>query len=165
MPIFKRIELWVLLAVVAGGLIWVFTSGESSDEAGEDAVTTESTDAPLKLHRLTLKRDYGNARLDLDVRVQHRGADKLVMQSPKVKLLTGAGREVPSFFLPFEALPEVAPGSTQDVQLRYWLEAKDLEGALTLEVEGRPLPVKGAQPFDLNSLKNGEERTLQPGSW
>lgn len=164
MPIFKRIELWVLLAVVGGGLIWVFTSGGNGGE-DEEAASTGSAGAPLLLHRLTLKRDYGNARLDLDVRVQHRGADKLVLQSPRVKLLTGSGREVPSFFLPFEALPEVAPGSTQDVQLRYWLEARDLDGALTLEVEGQPLPVKGAQPFALDTLKNGEERTLQPGGW
>jgi hypothetical protein len=166
MHFFKRIELWVLLAVIVAGLAWVFTSGGDEDDASDDGVAAVEQDgAPLKLHRCVLKRDYGNARLDIELRARNDGAETLVLQTPKVKLLTGKGREVPSFFLPFDPVPEVAAKSSLDVQLRYWLEKADLQDALTLEVDGKQLPVKGGKPFDLEAMKNGEEQIVQPGGW
>jgi hypothetical protein len=163
----KRIELWVLLAMIVAGLVWVFLSRDDGEDDMPGGGTTSVADdqAPLKLHRCTLKRDYGNARLDIELRVRNDGAGKLVMQSPKVKLLTGKGREVPSFFLPFDAVPEVAAKSAQDVQLRYWLETADLRESLTLEVDGKTMPVKSAKAFDIEAMKNGEERVMQPGEW
>lgn len=173
MTFLKRIEVWVLLAVIAAGLVWVFSSG-SGDIDGEDgesenpmATSGSLTPAsgPIQIYRSVVERDYGNARLDLEVRVRHEGSEKLVLQSPKVRLLTGSGREVPSFFLPFDAQPEVAPKSTQDVQLRYWLEKKDLAEALTLEVNGVSVPVKSATPLDLETLKSGEKKVFRAGEW
>ncbi|OAI56235.1 hypothetical protein AYO49_04695 [Verrucomicrobiaceae bacterium SCGC AG-212-N21] len=165
----KRIELWVLLAVIIAGLAWVFLSRDDGDQDATGSVTTaattEDTQAPLKLHRCTLKRDYNNARLDIDLRVKNDGAEPLAMQAPKVKLLTGKGREVPSFFLPFDPVPQVAPKATQDVQLRYWLESADLQEALKLEIDGKSLPVKSEKPFDLNAMTNGEEKVIQAGAW
>lgn len=167
MHFLKRIELWVLLAIIVAGLVWVFTSGgDDEDAAGEDGTSSvEDPGAPLKLHRCILERDYGNARLDLELRVRNDKPEKLVLQAPKVKLVTDKGREVQSFFLPFDPVPEVAANSTLDVQLRYWLEASDLQSALTLEVDGKTLPVKGAKALDLNAMKNGEEKIVQPGGW
>lgn len=173
MNLFKRVELWVLLAVVLGGMVWVFTSGPAEeDDAGEDSpprktgtVVKGDPAKPLQVHRSVLERDYGNARLDIDVRIQNLGKDKLVLQTPQVRLLTGSGREIPGFFLPFEPQPEIAPGTTQDVQLRYWLEKKDLQEALTLEVSGNQAKVKGAGAFDLESLKSKEAKTFLPDSW
>jgi hypothetical protein len=163
----KRIELWVLLAVIVAGVVWVFLSrdngGEEQTAGGTTAV--EDTQAPLRLHRCTLKRDYGNARLDIDLRVRNDSAEKLVMQAPKVRLLTGKGRDVPSFFLPFDPVPEVPPKSSQDVQLRYWLEAADLQDALTLEVDGKRLEVKSEKAFDVNAMANGEEKVIEAGKW
>src|SRR5205085_1836608 len=109
-------------------------------------------------HRCILKRDYGNARLDIELRVRNDGPEKLLMRSPKVKLLTPKGGEIPSYFLPFDPVPEVAPNATEDVQLRYWLEAADLHGALTLEVDGKTLAIKSDAAFDLNSIKNNDEK-------
>ncbi len=169
MNFLKRIELWVLLLLVVGGMIYVFTSRPS----GEDDITptnspnptVKNTEEPLQLRHASLKRDYQNARLDLTVRVHNELADKLPMQAPKVRLLTAKGREVPSFFLPFEQQPEVAAKSTQEAQLRYWLEASDLQDSLTLDVNGKLLPIKSAKPFDLNTLKNAEERVLAGTEW
>jgi hypothetical protein len=87
------------------------------------------------------------------------------MQPPDVRLVSGSGREVPPFFLPFEPQPEIPPGATQDVQLRYWLEASDLSNTLTLEVAGRSIVVKSASPFDVESLKNGEKQTFTSAEW
>jgi hypothetical protein len=166
MQFFKRFELWVLLALIVAGLAWVFMSGGKDDNSDDTtgASITES-DAPLRLHRCMLKRDYGNARLDIDLRVRNDSAEKLVMQTPKVKLLTGKGREVPSFFLPFDPIPEIAPKSSQDVQLRYWLDAADLDGALKLEVDGKSLPIKSDKAFDLKTMANSEEKVMLTGGW
>ena len=173
MNLFKRVELWVLLAVVLGGMVWVFTSGPADeDDAVEDSpprktgtVVKGDPAKPLQVHRSVLERDYGNARLDIDVRIQNLGKDKLVLQPPQVRLLTGSGREIPGFFLPFEPQPEIAPGTTQDVQLRYWLGKEDLQESLTLEVNGNQAKVKGAGAFDLESLKSKEAKTFLPDSW
>ena len=164
----KRIELWLLVAVVVGGLAWVFLSGGSDEEEkvdGGGTVSTTDTKAPLQLHRCVLKRDHGNARLDIELRVRNDSADKLLMTEPKVTLLTAKGRKVPGYYLPFEPPPEVEPRTTQDLQLRYWLEASDLQGTLTLEVDGKSLAIKGGNAFDLNALKNEEEKVIQPGAW
>lgn len=159
----KRIELWLLLAAIVAGLVFVFDSRQSDDEPSGGVQTSD--DAPLKLHRCIIERDHGNARLDIHLRVQNAGAEKLVLQSPRARLLTGAGREISSFYLPFDPLPEVAANSTQDVELRYWLESTDLQGTLKLEVEGGRIDVKGAKELALNSLKNAERKTFNPGEW
>jgi len=161
----KRIELWVLLGVTVAGLIFVFASRHPGDEPAEAGVAASSEDAPLKLHRCLIERDGSSARLDIDLRVQNAAAEPLLLQSPKARLLGAKGREIASFFLPFEQLPEIPGKSTQDVQLRYWLEAADLQGALNLDVEGRTVAVKTAKAFDLNSLKHGDKKTLNPGEW
>ncbi len=159
----KRIELWLLLAVIVAGLIFVFASRQSDDEPAGGTLSSEGE--PLKLHLCSIERDHMNARLDIEVRVQNAGAEKLVLQSPRARLLSGSGRDIPGFYLPFDALPEIAANSTQDVQLRYWLEAADLQGALKLEVDGKRVDVKGTKAFALNSLKNSEMKTFNPGEW
>ncbi|RBP39705.1 hypothetical protein DES53_109132 [Roseimicrobium gellanilyticum] len=172
MNLFKRVELWVLLAIVVGGLVWVFTSGPSEEEEGDTppprktgTVVKGDPGKPLQVHRAVVERDFGNARLDIEARIQNSGSEKLVLQPPQVRLLTASGREIPGYFLPFEPQPEIAPGTTQDVQLRYWLEKKDLQDGLSLEVSGNKAAVKGATPFDLETLKNKEPKTFQPDGW
>jgi len=164
----RRVELWLLFAVIVAGLVFVFASRHRDDDSagtGGAGPATPSDEPPLKLHRCVIERDYGNARLDIDLRLGNDTAETLALQPPKVRLLAAKGREVPPFFLPFEKLPEVPPHATQDVQLRYWLEASDLKGALKLEVEGRTIDVKSAKPFDLNTLRNAEKKTLGAGEW
>ena len=131
--------------------------------AGGSGTSASSDDAPLKLHRCVIERDYGNARLDIDLRLRNDTAETLVLQPPKARLLAAKGREIPAFFLPFEKLPEVPPKTTQDVQLRYWLEAADLQGALKLEVEGGTIDVKSAKAFDLEHAEECGEENLRSG--
>ena len=169
MHFLKRIELWVLAIVLLAGTIWVLTSRHSSDE--EPADTTSSSlhanddAAPLKLHQCVIERDYGNARLHIELRIKNDDDEKLRCLPPKVKLLTAKGREVPSFFLPFNKPPEVAGKSTQDVELVYWLEESDLSDALTLEVRDQKLAIKSAKPSDLKSVENSKKKSLKPGEW
>jgi len=160
----QRVELWALLILVLGGLAWVFTHKHSEDaETPSDA--GDSNDGPLKVLRCTLNRDYGNARLDIDLRVRNDSAEKVILQAPTVKLLASGGREVPSFFLPFDPQPAVPAHATQDVQLRYWLEAADLAGPLNLRWGDHSLEIKGSKPFDLKAVENRGKATFAAGQW
>lgn len=164
----RRVELWVLLAVVVAGLIFAFAwRDRETDEAGgagtSAAASAES--APVMLHRCVLEREADHARLEVEVRVRNSRPETLVLQPPRARLLAAAGREVPPFFLPFDPQPEIPANATQDVQLSYWLDAPDLQHELRLEVDGTSLAVKSSRPFDLGSLKNLEKRAIEPGGW
>lgn len=167
MGVLKRFEIWLLLAVIAGGLAWVFSSRQDADELPGDelAEVADQPERAVVLRRSVLRRDYGNARLDLELRVANAKAEKLVMGPPAVRLVAGRNREVPGFFLPFEALPEVAAHSKGEVRLRYWLEAGDLQETLTLEVNGEPLLVKDETPLDLAGFENGRDVVMEGTAW
>jgi len=168
---YRRIELWFFLMAVLGVLAWVFIQRRPvSPDPGDTAVpeapgSSAATAPPVTVLHSSLTRDYGNGRLDLVVRLRNDSAEKLVLSSPQVRLLTDKGREVPSFFLAFADAPTVSPRSVADVELRYWLDAKDLAGALRLEVNGSTVQVKGAKAFDLQAAKQGEKHTFQPADW
>ena len=166
MALFKRIELWLLLAVAIGGIVFAFSSRHRDDEGPTgDGGPTATEDSPLVLHRCILKRDYGTARLDIELRVRNDDAQTLVLQSPAANLVTGKGREVPAFYLAFEPHPEVAAKSSQDILIRYWLTAEDLAGTLTFDVKGKKLEVKSAKAFDLDSVPNLATQTFKTGEW
>jgi hypothetical protein len=166
MQLLKRIELWVLLAAVIAGLFFVFGSRHPDRDSSTDGgITTVAEDAPLKLHRCILTRDYGNAQLEIELKVRNDSPEKLVLAPPAVKLISAKGREVPGFFLPFQPQPEIPAKTTEDVQLRYWLDKADLEGALKLDVKGKTLELKGPRPFDLLSMKNTDKKSFNPGEW
>lgn len=171
MNLFKRIEVIILLVLAAGGAIWVLSNSRSADdEPGADSAVSNGTahdeePGANKLHRCTVERDYGNARLDIEVRFGNRSTKKLVMQPPQVKLITDAGREVPPFFLPFDPVPEIPAGTTQDVRLRYWLEKADLKSGLKLVIGDERIDVKSATAFDLEKLKNKEPKVFPDANW
>ncbi len=166
MNLFKRIEVILLLLLAAGGAVWVLSGSSKRDVDDLDAPTQARGDSSEnRVQRCTLERDHGNARLDLEFRFHNSKSRKLILQPPQVRLMTGAGKEVPPFFLPFEPQPEIVVGGTLDVRLRYWLEKSDLQGALTLEVQGEKLEVKSAAPFDLEKLKNKEPCTFTETNW
>lgn len=166
----KRFEIWLVLLLALIGLAWVLWFNPTRDEFDEEVLgdndsAVAQVEEDLSLRRLVAKRDYGNVRLDIDLKVRNPKPEKLVMSPPKVRLLAGEGREVPGFFLPFEPLPEVSPNSTQEVQLRYWLEEKDLKGTLELQVDGQKLLIKDSASVEIESLKNGEETAIRSVKW
>jgi hypothetical protein len=163
MRIFKRFEVWLLL--IAGGIAvwWSFSSGPKPSESG--AVAEINADFPLQLRRCTLERDYGNARLDLEVRYKNISPRPLSMQPSDVRLLNAAGKEVPPFTLPVERPPSVEAQTTGDIRLRFWLEKADLGGSLTLEIRGQKLEVKNGTPLDLEKLENGKPRVWTSAAW
>ena len=167
---FKRIEVIILLLLAAGGAAFVLLTNRGGDadadlhgEASSAGALAESDSH--RLHRITIERDFGNARLDLEVRVVNRAESKLVLQPPAVKLVTSAGRTVPPFFLPFDPPQEVPARSTQTVKLRYWLERTDLSGGLMLAIGTDELEVKSPAHFDIETLENKKPAVMSGADW
>lgn len=170
MNLFKRIEVILLLVLAAGGAAFVLLSNKAPDDetvptSGEKSLASDAKTDKTKIHRLTLERDYGNARLDIELRLANRSDKRLVIQPPQVKLLTTAGREVPPFFLPFDPVPEIPAGTSQDVRVRYWLEKADLQNGLKLVIGDENIEVKSAAAFDLEKLKNKEPKVFADANW
>lgn len=161
MGFFKRVEVWLLLVLGGGAAAWVLMQKPADVEDGGQPIQAgdTSTEAALVVHRCTLERDYGNARLDLELRYRNTSERPLVLQPPDVKLLTGDGKEVPPFILPVERPPQIAAQTAQDVRVRYWLDKKHLQGTLTLEIRGTSVKVKGDGVLDLEKLENGKAQT------
>lgn len=163
MAFLKRFEVWVLLLLGAGAALWVFLDKPSveGDPEAIEASENASTETALVIHRCTVERDYGNARLDLELRYRNASPRALVLQPPDVKLLTADGKEVPPFVLAVEKPPQIAAQTAQSVRLRYWLESVHLAGALTLDIRGTKAEVKSATPLDLTKLENQKPKTWQ----
>jgi len=159
----KRIEFWILIALTVIGIVWVLRPGTAPQVNDLDG----SDQSALIVKRSSLERDFGNARLDLELRIRHDGIQPLLLKPPSLRLLAGPDgqREVPLFFLPGEPLPQVSPRSTSAVTLRYWLEASDLEGPLWIDWEGTRVPVKSTQPFPLDQLQNRQIRHFNGIDW
>ena len=163
MHLFKRFEVWLLL--VAGGIAmwWSFQDGTSP--ADDLPIAAMSPDSPLQLRRCTLERDFGNARLDLEIRYKNSSPRQLYMQPPDVRLINAAGKDVPPFILPVEKPASIEAQTTSDLRLRFWLEKADLAGPLTLEIRGQTLEVKNSAPFDLEKLENKKPKVWTGAVW
>ena len=164
MRIFQRFEVWLLL--IAGGIAvwWAFQAGPGPLETSPAAESDASSPA-LQLRRCALERDFGNARLDLEVRYKNTSPRPLFLQPPDVRLTNAAGKDVPPFILPVERPPSIEAQTTSDVRLRFWLEKADLSGPLTLEIRGQKLEIKNATPLDLEKLENAKPRVWTSTSW
>jgi hypothetical protein len=167
MKLFQRFEVWLLLVLAVVSMVVVFKPWTALQKAPPAAPSPSETtsDAPLQVRTVTIVRDYGNARLDVDARIVNHHAKKLQLRSPVIKLLAGKDHEVPDFILPVEPVPEVPPKATADVRLRYWLERSDLVGTLTLTFDGESAILKSDRPFDLNQLENTKPRVMKAEEW
>jgi len=163
MHLFKRFEVWLLLIASGIAVWWSFQSNTAPAEDGP--LTEMKTDAPLQLRRCTLERDFGNARLDLEVRYKNSSPRPLHMQPPDVRLINATGKEVPPFILPVERPASIEAQTTSDIRLRFWLEKADLAGPLTLEIRGQKLEVKNSTPLDLEKLENKKPKVWTSTAW
>lgn len=162
MNFLKRAEVWLLLLAGAAVSIRVLLppEEESAPSTFEAAQNAEQKQPALQILRCTLERDFGNARLDVELRYRNDSPRPLILAPPDARLLAGEA-EVPPFVLPAEKLVEAGAGTTQEVRLRYWLEKKHLEGPLVLEIRGAKAEVKNARPLALDTLENRKPRVWQ----
>lgn len=163
----QKPEVWVLLVASLAVAFWALKpplESPSWDVGVGSGGVPSTANATVQVLGGELVRDYGNARLDLVVRLKNESIHPLLLTAPKVRLLADQ-KEVPAFYLPAERAPEVAPKTTSEVKLRYWLESGDLQKSLTLDVNGESVPVKSAKAFDLQKIENGQPRSLRGIDW
>lgn len=167
MNVFKRIEVWILLLLVVGVVLWVLLSNGNSEDGGGagTSIASDGASSANAVSQRALTRDYGNAKLVLDFHFENHSSEPMLVAPPAVRLLDATGADIPPFFLPFTEHTEVAPGRREKVTQAYWLEAADLEGELWLEISGERLPVKDSSPFDLKSIDNQETREFDSPVW
>lgn len=166
MKIFQRFEVWALLLLAAGaGSFVLLTQKPVEPEPLISHAGPAEPAARLQVKKCTVTRDFGNARLDIAVRMTNSLTKKLLLVAPAVRLLNAKGNEVPPFILPVEPAPELPPQTTADALLRFWTEKEDVAGPLTLIVQDEKTEIKSARPLDLEKLKNAEPRVFQPGDW
>jgi hypothetical protein len=158
MPFFKRLEVWLLLGIGLAATLWVLLPRDSDEDT--PATTTEApAESALSILRCTLERDFGNARLDIELRCANPSPRPLLLTSPDVRLLDAEGGEIPFFILPASPVPQIPARASGDARLRFWLEKKHLTGPLNLEIRGVRAAVKGPAPLDLETLENRKPRT------
>lgn len=161
MNFLKRVEVWLLLLAGAAVSIWVLMPPEREASDSFERAQEAGIDAPaLQILRCTLERDFGNARLDVELRYRNESPRPLILAPPDARLLAGE-TEVPPFILPAEKLVEIPARTTQEVRLRYWLEKKHLESALTLEIRDAKAEVKSAASLELDALENRKPKVWQ----
>ena len=165
MKLHQRAEVWVLVLGCIAAAVWVLLDNSGDTPPGLDSKAPVTSAEPLRIHRCTLERDYGNARLDIELRFQNDAPRPVTLQPPDVRLLTESGAEVPPFILPVEPPPSVAAGTIQDVRLRFWLEREHLRGSLALHIRDASVPVKSQSPLNLDQLENGKPRSWTETDW
>lgn len=165
MRLLSRPEVWFLLIASVVAAWWALRDPAPYAQEEAEIAATTAPDAVLRIHRCTLERDFGNARLDIEFRFRNTSPRPLSMQPPDVRLLTGEGREIPPFILPVEKPPVASEKTATDLRLRYWLDAKDLAASLRLDVRGQSVEVKSKEPLDLEKLENGKPRTWTTTKW
>ena len=176
MKILKRIELWILLAVIGGAIAFVIATGGGDDEDPSTTDATTSTasnsDAPFTIDASHLKRDYGNAVLEIHVTYRNDSEAAIKLSSPTARLLAGpdpdaprSAEEVKAFFLVFAPPPEIPARKTASTILKYWIEKPHLESALWLRIQEDTLPVKTSTPLDLENIPNQETVVFTATNW
>lgn len=131
----------------------------------------ESGDAPFRVTRVGLSRDYGNAILTLTVDYDNRAGTEDVTTTPApgdpngARLVTASGQAPELFFLPGVHPPVIKAGHRAKVEIIYWLDAAQLREALFLESRGHRLTVKTATPFALDQVGNQQSIVFTQPEW
>lgn len=165
MNLFKRVEVWVLLALLGAGIGFVLVSSNKDDDDPAALPKQQQVSAgKFTVASLALRRDYANFELRIGVDYDNRdGAE--IDTATAAALLADGDRKIPPFFLAIAPPPKIPAGKRERVELRYWLESADLKGPLWLDVLGARVQVKPAAPFDPESMDNQSERPVRPADW
>ena len=149
MRLLSRPEVWLLILASGVAAWWALREPAPYATDAAEIASTTAPEATLRIHRCTLTRDFGNARLDIEFHYRNASPRPLFMQPPDVKLLTTAGKEVPVFILPSERPPRIAEGASSDLRLRFWLEKEHLRAGLRLDIRGQSVEVKADAALEI----------------
>lgn len=130
--VFKRFEIWILLAIVVAGIWWAFDAETIPEvtEAGENQEAVESpasADNPeetalLEIRSVDVTPGEGGSIVALTLFGKSGTEEPVSLGEGNLELLTTEGEGVHRFFLPFDPDPMLAPDEKSLVTVRYWLK-------------------------------------------
>jgi hypothetical protein len=180
MNIFKRIEVWFLLALVVGGLAFVLNSEYHERQAeSAPAIDPPVSEVPqaktVSLNETRLKRDYQNAVVEFSLTIDNKNGAEFQLIPPHARLFAGPPEEsdpaddqlrpIEPFFLAFSPPPIIPAGQIASADLKYWLEPQDLLGPLWLQIRDQRYLVKSASSFNLDTMENQSTTTFSNPTW
>ncbi len=141
MAILKRFEIWLLLGLMVGALVFALKSdplqGLAGDEPDEEAkpneiavqateVDTEKqpeTEAVFSIEKVTVTPTQQGKIVDLTLLGQAEGTDSVDFNADVdvITVMTESGDEVERFFLPFPQPAVMDADEPSMVSLKYWL--------------------------------------------
>ncbi len=144
--VFKRIEVWMLLAVVSG-VLWIALMPESGEPAqkpipvaapGEPNPLPDKApqeEAPILVVReVRMIESGGGTIIETILAGRSPTGSELLLDEASVRATTATGETVPRFFEPFQT-PTLLAGTTEtEATLRWWLTAPAEE--IWLEISG-----------------------------
>lgn len=187
LSIFKRIEVWILLALTAAGLAVVLLSTGPQDDPGDDdgrppagqadkdkpeqppspsAPAEFGHDGPLVIDEVDLTREGEHSYL-VEVHFSFDNQrDAELRPVEQAKLITASGKSVPVFVLAFASFPPPLPAGQETASsMLFSLGAADVVGELTLDIAGSRAAVKSGRSFDPESLRERTTRTFKNLDW
>ena len=185
LSIFKRIEVWILLVLTAGGLVFVLLSGTPDDDPdatggkagkGENdpnhktpsptSPTEFKKDGPLVIERASVRRDgQGVFLTEVNFDFENQ-ADTAVCPVEQAKLITASGKSVPVFILAFAPVPPAFPPKQKtSSSMLFSLKAEDLVGKLTLDIAGKRAAIKSGRSFDPASIPERQSKNFKNLDW
>lgn len=172
MSLLKRFELWVLLIFIGGGLFYIFNMQGIDNKNERAPITAPSPDVSDKsepsprfsLQKTTISRDGDHflAEIMLNCRNDHKQA--LALVSPGTRLMAAGGQEIPAFFLPFQAPPEIPASTEKNVTLRYWLNHEQINGPVSLKIDTETVSIKTGG-FEIDILPDKQSRSFTGTDW
>ena len=143
MSLFRRAEVWGLLALVLAGLAWVGVDQwrRRPDLSGDGSTRAASAVHDLRITRATLAPHGRHRRLRVEFTARHDQSAPLAVAPPTVRLLDPAHREIPVFFAPGDFPPALPPGPAAASWIEFWLTEAQASEPLTFEVGGNRISV------------------------
>jgi hypothetical protein len=138
MRLFRRAEVWGLLALVLAGLAWVSIdqwrrqSGSTGHTSGRPGAIVHD----LRITRTALTPHGSHRQLRIEFTARHDQSAPLEVGPPAVRLFGAGGREMPVFFAPGASPPALPPGAVAASWIEFWVADAQAAGPLTLELGG-----------------------------
>ena len=174
--IFKRIEVWILLALTVAGLVFVISTGKPRPEEPEnlpEKTITETSSEPktfakdslLEIHSIKVRRESDRFLAEVDFTYDNQ-SDKPITTANAASLIPESKKAAPVFFLAFTGAPPILPaGEKTNSSLQFSLQGEEIAGELNLRIAGNSTPIKSSRSFDPESIKVGESKTFTRLDW
>jgi hypothetical protein len=138
MAIFKRFEVWLLLVLSIAGVgyvLWSENQADGDDGADSGPIKSDPVEVveeaarQFEVREIRTVADGNNHVIEIELLGRNDSGDPKELTPPEVRLLAKyegdeEESELPSFFLPFDPPPTLAPNGESIVTLKYWLEPR-----------------------------------------